>query len=601
MGEKVDDAEVAEPFLQASQPDGYGPRKELALFPILRAVRYILLGAILISLAFAVVRILIALGQSFYAVHSFFDFSIKGVVGPLIQAAVIFSVRVSELSWILVKLIGILPQWATFILILGLAAGCIALVILCIIAIPKLIGFAGAGTLIIGGGFSSAFAERIAAWLSHPLHRGRAMACRLVGLALYGICAHFVIGHIALSTSMFMPPATFSALYSILGFLVLSLWLLPVGFLIVLAALDIRALWRLLHSREYPLSEWKAEAKSHGVTVRVAHMSDLHLGTHDLAPRTEEGVAGNVQFRELLKTHRLELARCDAIVITGDITDTGHAEEWARFFEIVDPALLETIVLLPGNHDLNIVDARDRLAVEPLDNLGRACRQLRMLAAMDTVQGRRAKVLVDGEWMSLRSYLQRHKTALLAFYQGKTRDAAFVEKIWNNAFPMTVPIGEHFSIHIIDSNDVSSTIVTNAFGRVQQHIFVKLRELTRRDAGRSTLLGLHHHLAFHPSIHEHGTLERLKTRFMVLQNARELLAALDDRPTVIMHGHRHLPYQGRIGNGFDLVSAPSTTLGDVRGTHGAGFQILWVARTEDGGSRVVRADWRGTEPHVSVE
>ena len=61
----------------------------------------------------------------------------------------------------------------------------------------------------------------------------------------------------------------------------------------------------------------------------------------------------------------------DLVLITGDMTDAGRSAEWAEFFDIVagHPDLAERMLILPGNHDVNIVDranpARLDLPVQP--------------------------------------------------------------------------------------------------------------------------------------------------------------------------------------------------------------------------------------------
>ena len=49
----------------------------------------------------------------------------------------------------------------------------------------------------------------------------------------------------------------------------------------------------------------------------------------------------------------------DSILITGDMTDAGRSSEWAEFFDAVAPLSVSSptrMLILPGNHDLNVVD-----------------------------------------------------------------------------------------------------------------------------------------------------------------------------------------------------------------------------------------------------
>jgi|GEM_PF-6412419 hypothetical protein len=54
-----------------------------------------------------------------------------------------------------------------------------------------------------------------------------------------------------------------------------------------------------------------------------------------------------------------EQGTLDLVLITGDMTDAGTSAEWAEFLDSVarHPFLAERMLLLPGNHDVNIVDS----------------------------------------------------------------------------------------------------------------------------------------------------------------------------------------------------------------------------------------------------
>ena len=77
------------------------------------------------------------------------------------------------------------------------------------------------------------------------------------------------------------------------------------------------------------------------------------------------------------------------------MTDAGIATEWAEFLDAVElhPALAERMLILPGNHDLNIVDrlnpARLDLPFSPIKRL----RQMRTLSAIAAIQGHRVRVV----------------------------------------------------------------------------------------------------------------------------------------------------------------------------------------------------------------
>ena len=144
---------------------------------------------------------------------------------------------------------------------------------------------------------------------------------------------------------------------------------------------------------------------SGGPTWRIAHLSDIHTGRRPLrlsSGRTRRrGPRGNGRFTRILA--RIEaihhISPLDIVLISGDMTNAGLATEWAEFLDAVEqhPALAERMIILPGNHDLNIVDrlnpARLDLPFSPIKRL----RQMRTLSAMAAIQGQRVLV-VNPNW-----------------------------------------------------------------------------------------------------------------------------------------------------------------------------------------------------------
>ena len=71
----------------------------------------------------------------------------------------------------------------------------------------------------------------------------------------------------------------------------------------------------------------------------LAHLSDLHLGR---SPAHDEEVARAVEAVEGV----------DHVVVSGDVTDRGRAEEHARFERLFAPlAAAGRLTVVPGNHD----------------------------------------------------------------------------------------------------------------------------------------------------------------------------------------------------------------------------------------------------------
>ena len=87
----------------------------------------------------------------------------------------------------------------------------------------------------------------------------------------------------------------------------------------------------------------------------------------------------------------------DLVLVSGDMTDAGRATEWAEFLDAVarHPLSPTRMIILPGNHDLNIVDRANPARLDLPFSPGKRLRQMRTLSAIAAVQGDRVRV-VDG-------------------------------------------------------------------------------------------------------------------------------------------------------------------------------------------------------------
>jgi predicted MPP superfamily phosphohydrolase len=139
---------------------------------------------------------------------------------------------------------------------------------------------------------------------------------------------------------------------------------------------------------------------SQGRTWRIAHLSDLHMVGERYGFRIESGRSGprgNDRVEQLMA--RLEAIHSadslDLVLITGDMTDAGRSSERAEFLDAVarHPVLAERMIVLPGNHDVNIVDRANPARLDLPFSPGKRLRQLRALSAIASVQGNRVYVV----------------------------------------------------------------------------------------------------------------------------------------------------------------------------------------------------------------
>ena len=132
----------------------------------------------------------------------------------------------------------------------------------------------------------------------------------------------------------------------------------------------------------------------------AAHLSDIHIVGERYGFRIESGRGGprgNERLRRVMA--RLEKSHAarplDVVLITGDMTDAGRSAEWAEFFDIIagHPDLAERMLILPGNHDVNIVDRANPARLDLPFSPAKSLRKMRALSAIAAVGGDRLRVM----------------------------------------------------------------------------------------------------------------------------------------------------------------------------------------------------------------
>ena len=134
------------------------------------------------------------------------------------------------------------------------------------------------------------------------------------------------------------------------------------------------------------------------------------------------------------------------------------------------PPIAERVLLLPGNHDVNIVDranpARLDLSIGPNSRL----RKIRTLSAINTIQGSRVRVVdrsAQKIGASLAEALQPHAADLTKFAAtGRPYFSTSASDRWDEVFPMVLPPdGEDgLGIILLNSNSDFALLVHQCAG-----------------------------------------------------------------------------------------------------------------------------------------
>ncbi len=305
-------------------------------------------------------------------------------------------------------------------------------------------------------------------------------------------------------------------------------------------------------------------------TWRVAHLSDLHTVGERYGLRIESGRAGpsgNGRVHRVLEAlEEIDAsAPLDTILITGDATDAGRAAEWAEFLDALaaHPKLAARVLVIPGNHDINIVDktnpARLDLNIGPNSRL----RKIRTLSAMNSLQGSRAHVIDFTSkriGKTLADALEPHAAMLSRFADtGRPYFSTEISDLWNDVFPMVLPPEREDGLGIIllNTNADAHFSFTNALGMIPAEQVQGIEIATAQHPRARWLIALHHHVVEYPRAAK-VLSERIGTALVNGNWFLRSLQPLKER-AVLMHGHRHIDWIGECG-GLVIVSAPSPVM-----------------------------------------
>ncbi|MGY6707376.1 MAG: metallophosphoesterase family protein [Rhizobiaceae bacterium] len=303
---------------------------------------------------------------------------------------------------------------------------------------------------------------------------------------------------------------------------------------------------------------------------RVAHLSDLHAVGGAYEFRVESGRAGprgNGRIAEVLDGLAAIHAEepLDLVIVSGDLTDAGRSTEWAQIMDAFarHPALVERMLILPGNHDLNVVDRTNPARLEIPNSAGKRLRQMRMLSAMEEVQGRRVRVM-DRErhrpGQTLSEMLAPHRDIIREFAdRGSQRLSWRLADLWDDCFPMVLPPQKPggMGVILLNSNAETHFSFTNALGLVPAMQINDLKDAVRHYPKSRWIVALHHHLVEYPTPVKKFSA-RIGTALINGSSFVRLLQRFGGR-MVVMHGHRHVDWVGESGR-VRIVSAPSPVM-----------------------------------------
>ncbi len=332
-----------------------------------------------------------------------------------------------------------------------------------------------------------------------------------------------------------------------------------------------------------------------GRTWRVAHLSDIHVVGERYGFRIESGRAGprgNDRLSQVMaRMATIHAAQpLDLVLVTGDITDAGLSTEWAEFLDLLAeyPTIAERVIVVPGNHDVNIVDRANPARLDLPFSTGLRLRQMRTLSAIAAVQGDRVRVVGSGSAQlpqTLNEALAPHRSRIAAFAEnGGLRRAAGLRGVFDEQFPMILPpeTQDGLGVAILNSNAQTHFSFTNALGMIPLDQARRLATALGAYPKARWIIALHHHLIEYPM--QVGSFsDRVGTALVNGSWFIRKLGRLGAR-AVVMHGHRHIDWTGACG-ALTIVSAPSPVMGAPDAP--TQFHIHTLAAGSDGQLRLL--------------
>ena len=338
--------------------------------------------------------------------------------------------------------------------------------------------------------------------------------------------------------------------------------------------------------------ERPADAK----TWRVVHLSDVHVVGEHYGFRIESGRSGprgNERLKRVLNELEAIHAKepLDLVLITGDMTDAGTPPEWAEFLDALaaHPRLAERALILPGNHDLNIVDRANPARLDLPTSPNRRLRQLRTLSAMDELQGDRVRVVELGRrriGKTLAEFLEPHRKKMVRFADvAKPLLSYALPELWAKVFPLVLPpvTEDGLGVILLNSNADTHFSFTNALGLVSAEQVRGIEIAIKRYPRACWIIALHHHAVEYPRPAK-ALSERIGT---ALINGNWFVRKMQPLAgkVILMHGHRHIDWIGHCA-GLVVVSAPSPVM-EVTDEKPTGFYIHTLAIGADGRLRLL--------------
>ena len=344
-------------------------------------------------------------------------------------------------------------------------------------------------------------------------------------------------------------------------------------------------------SMDQPLDLEAFDAPPAGGRVwRVAHLSDIHIVGERYGFRIESGRAGHAE-RAAEAGHGAAGGRARGPAARPCADHRRHDRrgtivQLGKFFDIVarHPGLAARTFVLPGNHDVNVVDRSNPARLDLPFSPAKTLRKMRALSAIAAFGADRLLVMSDGA-------AEPGPTLAAALAPGASGDRDIRRPKRAQAVePSRAPLGRTVPARSTAGRRQRAWRHPSQFERRYEFL---VHQCAGNDTGRPgppltaaldhypkarSIVALHHHLIEYP-MPVAAFSERIGTALINGSWFERVLKPYAPGQIVVMHGHRHVDWIGACGE-LRIVSAPSPVMApDSEPTH---FHIHALGLGPDG-------------------
>lgn len=356
--------------------------------------------------------------------------------------------------------------------------------------------------------------------------------------------------------------------------------------------------YREIKLQEFEEEHYNSDGTTRASDITLAHLSDLHLSESTTLEGNVSPGDSLCSLRSVLE--KVSLANPEVVVVTGDVTDQGSSTEWDMFYdELVRYNLNNKVVVVPGNHDININSLYYpswensqfslkcyNFMVKSLNRTtGGVVRGVGNVVELAAVMYNLAPFLQMYEECYnktntyTRSQVEEMRKRVVEAFNNVGLEIDFADEsvedifraILEGIFPIEYSFGDINVIAINSCTYRSVSIWDCGFGKIGEKQMIKLAAIQQHTPYTQKIVYAMHHSPGLPRRQSDTSYFKrhfrdFENKSLALVDSVDLLRTISGRRhSILMHGHVHMSYHC-VYSDTHILSAPSALYGDKADT-----------------------------------